>query len=95
VDPEVMHEEMSKYYHGNHTVYNPAAERQVHFYSSAFPLRDIKKGEELFDNYVAMSGRSSIYWKESVTDLKAQCLGEGIGLVREYDAWKETRTAKS
>jgi hypothetical protein len=34
-----------------------------------------------------MSGRSSTFWKESVTELKAQCAGVDVGVVTEYDAW--------
>ena len=37
-------------------VYDPAADRQVKFYARATPLRDIYQGEELLDNYFAMSG---------------------------------------
>lgn len=88
-DPDVIHDEVLAYYEGTHTVYNPAADRQVHFYSSASPLRDINAGEELFDNYIAMSGRGTTYWRESVTELKSQCQGEDVGLVREYDTWVE------
>jgi hypothetical protein len=83
-----MHDEILEQYYGRHRVYNPVAERQNHFYSSAFPLRDIKAGEELFDNYVAMSGRSLVFWNESITELKAQCNGEDVGLVREYETLK-------
>ncbi|KAG7360295.1 spermine/spermidine synthase domain containing protein [Nitzschia inconspicua] len=90
-DPKVMHTEIVEYYYGRHSVYNPAADRQVHFYSSAFPLRNIRAGEELFDNYIAMSGRSLVYWNESVTELKAQCNGVDVGIVREYDTREEHR----
>lgn len=49
-DPDNVAKEVYDTYFGEDLIYNPAAERQVHFYSSAIPLRDIKKGEELFDN---------------------------------------------
>jgi len=35
-------------------VYNPAADRQVKFYSKATPLRDIQQGEELLDSCLSM-----------------------------------------
>ena len=47
-------------YFGKTAVYNPAKERQVSFYSSAIPLRDIQGGEELFDNYLGMTGKPAV-----------------------------------
>jgi hypothetical protein len=85
-----VHEEILEHFYGRHRLYNPAADRQNHFYSSAFPLRDINADEELFDNYVAMSGRSLAYWKESIRELKAQCNGEDLGLVREYETMRDS-----
>lgn len=55
-DPEIFPDELRDRDLGLEAVYNPAKERQVHFYSSAIPLRDIKAGEELFDNYLGMTG---------------------------------------
>jgi hypothetical protein len=89
VDPDVIHPEILEHYYRLHRVYNPAADRQSHFYSSSFPLRDVKADEELFDNYVAMSGRSLAYWNESISELKAQCNGEDVGIIREYETLKE------
>jgi hypothetical protein len=40
ISPEVLYQ-----YFGRENVYNPFAERQTHFYSSATPLRLIKQGE--------------------------------------------------
>lgn len=70
-------------YFGKENVYNPARDRQVHFYSSAIPLRDIAKGEELFDNYLGMPGVSAAGWREGVTGLKQQCSGEGFDTITE------------
>jgi hypothetical protein len=84
-DPETVSEEILDLYRGIDVIFNPAKERQVHYYSSAIPLRDIKKGEELFDNYVGMSGRTAPYWKETILGLTEQCEGTGVGVVREYD----------
>ena len=61
----------------------------VHFFSSATPIRDIKSGEELFDNYLGMTGSKKDGWKEDVLGLKAQCEGTGIGEVKEYDEWSK------
>jgi hypothetical protein len=63
-------------------------DRQVHFFSCGTVRRAIKKGEELLDNYLGMSGSASGYpgfWKTDVLGLKAQCQGEGIGLVSAYE----------
>jgi hypothetical protein len=56
-DPWSIPAELASRYVGEEAAYNPAKERQVHFYSSAIPLRYIEKGEELFDNYLGMSGK--------------------------------------
>jgi hypothetical protein len=73
-DPGVVAEEILEKYTGLEVLYNPAAERQIHFHSSATPICDIKKSEELFDNYLAMRGRSLSLWNYSVLELKAHCL---------------------
>jgi hypothetical protein len=91
----VIAEEIVNRYSGHDEIYNPAAERQIHYYSSATPIKDIKQSEELFDNYLAMGGRSSTYWKESVTELKAQCAGVDVGVVTEYDAWYNDHRPRS
>jgi hypothetical protein len=57
VDQWHVSEELINRYIGVEAIYNPAADRQVHYYSSAIPLRDIKRGEELFDNYLGMTGK--------------------------------------
>jgi hypothetical protein len=94
-DPNNLAPEIWDTYLGSQAIYNPAKERQIHFYSSATPLRDIKKGEELFDNYLPMGGRTSLYWDEVVTGLKAQCEGSAVGVVKEYDVFKKNATEKS
>jgi hypothetical protein len=55
-DPMSVSEEVTESYAGKQFIYNPAKERQVRFYSSASPRRDIKTGEELFDNYLGKIG---------------------------------------
>ena len=55
-DPMSIPKEVTEPYTGLHVRYNPAKERQVHFYSSASPRRDIKTGEELLDNYLGKIG---------------------------------------
>ena len=56
-DPKLMPEEVTDPYTGKQLIYNPAKERQVRFYSSASPRRDIKTGEELLNNYLGMTGK--------------------------------------
>jgi hypothetical protein len=75
-DPAVVASEIYDSYFGRDRIYNPAAERQTHFYSTATPLRDIQEGEELFDTYIAMAGVSEQFWRESVNTLKGICNGE-------------------
>ena len=48
-DPLSISKEVTESYTGKPYVYNPAKERQVRFYSSASPRRDIKIGEELLN----------------------------------------------
>lgn len=76
-------------YFGREYIYNPFVDRQVHFYSSAIPRKDIAKGEELFDNYLGMVGKSVEGWAEDVAGLKRQCAG-GIGIVKEWDLEHES-----
>jgi hypothetical protein len=85
-DPETIPEEVLRQYIGKENIYNPAAERQVHFYSSATPRRDISQGEELFDNYLGMTGFLRSGWEEDVKGLKSQCSG-GVGTITEYENW--------
>uniref|UniRef100_A0A7S4EJQ9 PABS domain-containing protein n=1 Tax=Pseudo-nitzschia australis TaxID=44445 RepID=A0A7S4EJQ9_9STRA len=59
-DPLSIPEEVSSSYKGMQFIYNPAKERQVRFYSSSTPHRDIKAGEELLDNYLGMTGEVMI-----------------------------------
>ena len=56
-DPMSIAKEVTDSYTGKQFIYNPAKERQVRFYSSASPRRDIKTGEELLDNYLGMNGK--------------------------------------
>lgn len=78
IPPEILEDNLAG------VVYNPAAARQSHFYSSASPLRDITKGEELLDNYLGMTGINIKGWSEDVEGLKQQCAG-GTGSITEYE----------
>lgn len=69
-------EEITDKLRGARYIYNPANERNVHFYSSAVPRRDIKTGEELFDNYLGMFGIFLNEWDAGVKGLRKQCSGE-------------------
>lgn len=72
-DPMSIPEEVTEIYTGKQVIYNPAKERQVRFYSSATPRKDIKSGEELLDNYLGMTGMENEDWEEDVLILKEQC----------------------
>ncbi len=67
-------------------VYNPAKDRNLHmeFVGTEKVLRDIRAGEEVLDNYLGMVGHVTD-WKIDVLHLRAQCNGEGVGDVTEYE----------
>jgi hypothetical protein len=73
-------------------VYNPAADRNLHmqFVGPEKLLRDVKAGDEILDNYLAMVGHETD-WKGDVLHIRAQCNGEGVGDVTEYE---ERRSAE-
>lgn len=73
-DPMSIAKELADAYAGGQFIYNPAKERQVRFYSSASPRRDIKKGEELLGNYLGMNGAENEYWENSVRTLRGHCV---------------------
>ena len=89
-DPKSIHPEVLNRYFGKDRIYNPFGERQPHFFSSALPVRPIKAGDELFDNYLGMSGNDAKGWKEDVIGLREQCAGVGVGSVKDYETWSET-----
>ena len=64
---------------GRDDIYNPAKERQTHFYSRAIPLRDIPQGEELLENFLGRSGDYLGGWRARVTRLEEDCSGGGGG----------------
>lgn len=72
-DPLLISKEITDSYMGEQYIYNPAKERQVRFYSSAVPRRDIKVGEELLNNYLGMTGAKESDWEEDVRALKGMC----------------------
>ena len=81
---DVVPEELMQKIRGKQYVYNPANARKTHFYSSTIPRRDIAEGEELFDNYLAMSGTRLPGWAEDAKGLKEQCSG-GWGEISKYE----------
>lgn len=88
-DPNEVSQDIREKYEGIESVYNPVVDRQVQFqfYKSAVPLRAIKKGEELFDNYLTMCGKSAEYWKLAVDELRNQCEGKQVGCITEYETY--------
>lgn len=85
---DVIPEELIQQIRGKRYVYNPANARKTHFYSSAIPRRDIAEGEELFDNYLGMTGTALNNWAEDVKGLKGQCSG-GLGTVLQHERWTD------
>lgn len=81
---DAVPEELTLEIRGKAYIFNPAYARKIHFFSSAIPRRDIAKGEELFDNYLAMTGTALYGWGEDVKGLKEQCSG-GLGTVSQYE----------
>lgn len=59
-DPRSVPDEVTFSYAGKEFIYNPAKERQVRFYSSTTPRRNIKAGEELLNNYLGMTGTTGL-----------------------------------
>ena len=84
-DPDHVADELVDKIRGKENIHNPLQDRQVHFFSSATVRRSIKRGEELFDNYLGMSGIWRGFWKTDVLGLKEQCQGDGVGLVSKYE----------
>mmetsp|Transcript_22076 Transcript_22076/g.61400 ORF Transcript_22076/g.61400 Transcript_22076/m.61400 type:complete len:871 (+) Transcript_22076:139-2751(+) len=72
-DPLSVPEEVLSSITGKQVVYNPAKERQVRFYSTSTPRRDIKAGEELLNNYLGMTGAEATDWEEDVLTLRGHC----------------------
>lgn len=70
-------------------VYSPVIERRIRQYLSGVgteesALRDIKAGEEILMNYLYY-GANPDHWKEFVSDLRDQCLGEVTGAITKYE----------
>ena len=72
-DPKRVAQEIMERYDEGDVIYNPASDRQTNFYARSTPLRDINEGEELFDNYLGMSGKNTESWESSVSDLRKIC----------------------
>jgi hypothetical protein len=66
----------------NSAKYSPMIERHL-FHSPVHALRDIKAGEEIFDNYLAFTSEEES-WKQDVTDLRELCTG-APGDVTNYE----------
>ena len=67
--------------------YNPVEDRNLHMllYGVEKVIRHVNAGDEILDNYMGMIGHESD-WKEDVVHLRAQCKGEGVGSVTEYES---------
>jgi len=87
------HNEISHRFYDTSFTYNPVISRHVLLISGGlnYALRDIKKGEEIFTNYILFSIGASD-WMSDVYDIKSQCSGESIGLVSQVDTGREQPT---
>lgn len=74
------------FYNDQNDFYHPFDER--HFPSWGCPtfkaLRDIRKGEEILDNYMVFGGSDGNELFDYVSELKNMCTG-GIGSVSQYE----------
>jgi hypothetical protein len=69
-------------------VYNPYNDRRFPLWECEkfVALRDIQKGEELFDNYLVFGGGDDIHdWDKNLLELKSVCMGKS-GTIAEYEA---------
>jgi hypothetical protein len=69
-------------------VYHPYNDRRFPLWECEkfIALRDIEKGEELFDNYLVFGGGDSIEdWDKNLLELKSICQGKS-GTIAEYEA---------
>jgi hypothetical protein len=82
-DPDSVPEEILIHQFRLNDEYNPAAERNPEVFKRASPIRSIGRDEELFINYLALTGNK---WDEDVLALRDQCEG-GVGDVLEYELW--------
>lgn len=89
-DPNVMPEELLSKYFDPSVIYNPALDRQVHYYSGGYPIRDIAKGEEILDNYLGMVGLEMEGWHEDIYSLREQCRG-AMGEVSQLESVHKLR----
>ena len=69
--------------------YSPFIDRNHLLMMHAFEraLRDIDAGEELLDNYLNFYTLDN--WESAVSDLRAQCLNQGVGAINRYEDAEE------
>jgi hypothetical protein len=74
--------------------YNPVQDRNLHMllFKSDKVLRHINAGDEILSNYLGMIGHESD-WEYDVLHLRAQCNGEGVGDVTEYETTSNSENA--
>lgn len=68
------------------TLFNPVVDRHLRFQADT-SLRDIKAGEEILCNYLTFSSTGNAEdWANDVQDLRAQCSGQAVGEVTDYES---------
>lgn len=65
------------------STFDPVSDRHLHSVATGYDStsRNIKAGEELFQNYLYFISYAE-GWKEEVMDLQAQCRGESLGQIK-------------
>ena len=73
------------------SIFDPVSDRHLHSLATGYDStsRDVKAGEELFQNYFYFISWAK-GWKEEVLDLQAQCRGESLGKI---EPWRRMKTA--
>jgi len=77
-----------KYLGHSRETYKPVMDRHMRMAGADRTLRDISAGEEILQDYLAFIGQRTDDWKDEVLFLRAQCNGDAVGDVTEYEASK-------
>eukprot|EP00548_Thalassiothrix_antarctica_P004162 CAMPEP_0194146414 /NCGR_PEP_ID=MMETSP0152-20130528/20575_1 /TAXON_ID=1049557 /ORGANISM="Thalassiothrix antarctica, Strain L6-D1" /LENGTH=776 /DNA_ID=CAMNT_0038846929 /DNA_START=377 /DNA_END=2707 /DNA_ORIENTATION=+ len=81
-NPSFMPDE---YFAHSREIYKPVLDRNMRMAASDRTLRDITAGEEILQDYLAFIGQLSDDWENEVLFLRAQCNGDAVGDVTEYE----------
>lgn len=84
---DVLDDEVNGKSHVGTTLFNPVVDRHLRFHAASpdTTLRDIEAGEEILCNYLSFTGNAED-WAKDVQDLRAQCAGQAVGEVTDYES---------